>query len=121
MRAYERSGITVDHCAECRGIFLDRGELERLLDAEAPLPMLASSESAQPDDLRRSFRSSRPSDDDVQERLDENARDRHDQAYDWSDDRRGRRDRELQRDGQRINGHRASRFGGLLDLFGGGD
>jgi Zn-finger nucleic acid-binding protein len=34
MRQYERSGITVDQCTECRGIFLDRGELERLLDAE---------------------------------------------------------------------------------------
>lgn len=34
MRAYERSGITVDQCGECRGIFLDRGELERLVDAE---------------------------------------------------------------------------------------
>jgi uncharacterized protein len=35
MRSYERSGITVDQCIECRGIFLDRGELERLVDAEA--------------------------------------------------------------------------------------
>jgi Zn-finger nucleic acid-binding protein len=35
MRQYERSGITVDQCTECRGIFLDRGELERLVDAEA--------------------------------------------------------------------------------------
>lgn len=35
MRTYERSGITVDQCSECRGIFLDRGELERLVDAEA--------------------------------------------------------------------------------------
>ena len=34
MRTYERSGVTVDQCAECRGIFLDRGELERLVDAE---------------------------------------------------------------------------------------
>lgn len=34
MRAYERSGITVDQCNECRGIFLDRGELERLIEAE---------------------------------------------------------------------------------------
>jgi hypothetical protein len=34
MRQYERSGITVDQCTECRGIFLDRGELERLVDAE---------------------------------------------------------------------------------------
>ena len=34
MRAYERSGITIDQCTDCRGIFLDRGELERLIDAE---------------------------------------------------------------------------------------
>jgi Zn-finger nucleic acid-binding protein len=34
MRAYERNGVTVDQCADCRGIFLDRGELERLIDAE---------------------------------------------------------------------------------------
>jgi Zn-finger nucleic acid-binding protein len=34
MRQYERSGVTVDQCSECRGIFLDRGELEKLIDAE---------------------------------------------------------------------------------------
>jgi uncharacterized protein len=34
MRAYERNGVVVDQCTECRGIFLDRGELERLVDAE---------------------------------------------------------------------------------------
>jgi uncharacterized protein len=34
MRTYERSGVTVDQCGDCRGIFLDRGELERLVDAE---------------------------------------------------------------------------------------
>ena len=47
MRHYERSGVTVDQCSECRGIFLDRGELDRLIDAEtsfhgaprAPQPM----------------------------------------------------------------------------------
>ena len=34
MRQYERSGIHVDQCTECRGVFLDRGELEGLVDAE---------------------------------------------------------------------------------------
>lgn len=34
MRQYERAGVTIDQCSECRGIFLDRGELERLVDAE---------------------------------------------------------------------------------------
>lgn len=34
MRTYERNGVHVDQCTECRGIFLDRGELEKLVDAE---------------------------------------------------------------------------------------
>ncbi|WP_114559902.1 TFIIB-type zinc ribbon-containing protein [Desertihabitans aurantiacus] len=34
MRHYERSGVTIDQCTECRGVFLDRGELEKLMDAE---------------------------------------------------------------------------------------
>ena len=45
MRTYERNGVHVDQCSECRGIFLDRGELERLIDAEekyhAPAPQQA--------------------------------------------------------------------------------
>jgi uncharacterized protein len=35
MRQYERNGVHVDQCTECRGIFLDRGELERLTEAES--------------------------------------------------------------------------------------
>ena len=35
MRTYERSGVTVDRCTECGGIFLDRGELDRLITAES--------------------------------------------------------------------------------------
>lgn len=34
MRSYERSGITVDQCTNCQGVFLDRGEMERLIAAE---------------------------------------------------------------------------------------
>ena len=33
MRTYERSDVRIDQCTECRGIFLDRGELEQLIDA----------------------------------------------------------------------------------------
>lgn len=43
MRAYERNGVTIDQCTGCKGIFLDRGELERLVDAEG-----AYYESARP-------------------------------------------------------------------------
>jgi uncharacterized protein len=35
MRSYERNGVTVDQCTGCRGVFLDRGELERLVDQES--------------------------------------------------------------------------------------
>jgi Zn-finger nucleic acid-binding protein len=53
MRTYERNGVTVDQCTECRGIFLDRGELERLVDAEnswhgAPAAASASASSSSP-------------------------------------------------------------------------
>ena len=34
MRSYERNGVTIDQCQECRGVFLDRGELDQLIDAE---------------------------------------------------------------------------------------
>jgi Zn-finger nucleic acid-binding protein len=46
MRQYERSGVHVDQCSECRGIFLDRGELERLIDAEAAFHTPAAAHQA---------------------------------------------------------------------------
>lgn len=30
----ERNGIEIDYCPECRGIWLDRGELDKLLEKE---------------------------------------------------------------------------------------
>lgn len=35
MRPYERNGVTIDQYTGCRGIFLDRGELEGLTDSES--------------------------------------------------------------------------------------
>nr|WP_314441698.1 zf-TFIIB domain-containing protein [uncultured Sphingomonas sp.] len=36
----ERSGIEIDYCPECRGVWLDRGELDKIIaksvEAEAP-------------------------------------------------------------------------------------
>ncbi len=34
MRTYTRSGLVIELCEDCRGIFLDKGELERLIEAE---------------------------------------------------------------------------------------
>jgi Zn-finger nucleic acid-binding protein len=33
--AHDRNGVVVDECEGCQGVFLDRGELERLIDAES--------------------------------------------------------------------------------------
>ncbi|MDP5039008.1 MAG: zf-TFIIB domain-containing protein [Candidatus Gracilibacteria bacterium] len=30
----EKNGVEIDYCPECRGIWLDRGELEKLINAE---------------------------------------------------------------------------------------
>lgn len=48
MRSYERSGVIVDQCTDCRGIFLDRGELDRLIDAENAWADRAVPQSAPP-------------------------------------------------------------------------
>jgi uncharacterized protein len=35
MRTYDRNGIHIEQCEQCRGIFLDYGELEALTQAES--------------------------------------------------------------------------------------
>jgi Zn-finger nucleic acid-binding protein len=35
MRSYPRSGVQIERCDQCRGIFLDEGELETLTRNEA--------------------------------------------------------------------------------------
>lgn len=35
MRTMERNGVTIERCPVCGGMFLDRGEFERLAAAEA--------------------------------------------------------------------------------------
>lgn len=35
----ERQGVEIDYCPECRGVWLDRGELDKLIEkAEASKP-----------------------------------------------------------------------------------
>ena len=48
MRTYERNGIHVDQCTECRGVYLDRGELEHLITAEAQWSAQQSPPPARP-------------------------------------------------------------------------
>ena len=48
MQRYERRGVLVDRCANCHGVFLDRGELDRLTDVEASWQPVTRSTVASP-------------------------------------------------------------------------
>ncbi len=48
----ERQGIEIDYCPKCRGVWLDRGELDKIVErstvelaAAAPAPSLAAPQS----------------------------------------------------------------------------
>jgi len=43
----DRSGVEIDYCPECRGVWLDRGELDKIIERSAPPAPPAS--FAQPD------------------------------------------------------------------------
>ena len=38
----DRSGVEIDYCPECRGVWLDRGELDKIIDRLANDPGSAS-------------------------------------------------------------------------------
>ena len=45
----ERSGVEIDYCPKCRGVWLDRGELDKILERAAPpVPPVALTEPARP-------------------------------------------------------------------------
>jgi Zn-finger nucleic acid-binding protein len=38
----ERSGIEIDYCPQCRGVWLDRGELDKIIDRSMEAPAHAA-------------------------------------------------------------------------------
>lgn len=38
----DRSGVEIDYCPTCRGVWLDRGELDKIIERAAPAPQAAS-------------------------------------------------------------------------------
>jgi Zn-finger nucleic acid-binding protein len=89
---YERQGIVVDQCRDCRGIWLDRGELEHLIDMEAEY-VRRMSKPADParSDGRDDPRGDDPRRDDPRGDDKRDARRRDDDRYDDRDDDRRRR------------------------------
>ncbi len=62
----ERQGIEIDHCPACRGVWLDRGELDKLIERTADFETTDRVRSDPPDDPggdddeRTSWRSAHP-------------------------------------------------------------
>ncbi len=65
----ERSGVEVDYCPRCRGVWLDRGELDKILErAEREIPLAMTGRPGddydREDDRRRDYDYNRPYRDD---------------------------------------------------------
>lgn len=46
----DRQGVEIDYCPQCRGVWLDRGELDKLVErAAAPVPSRTVARSSGPD------------------------------------------------------------------------
>lgn len=65
----ERSGVEIDYCPKCRGVWLDRGELDKIIDRAAtviPAPSTPHPEAHRPEHFRDEdrFRSRDDDDDD---------------------------------------------------------
>ncbi|MGE6698465.1 zf-TFIIB domain-containing protein [Hyphomonas sp. NPDC076900] len=51
----ERSGVEIDYCPTCRGVWLDRGELDKIIDRAAtviPAPSAPHPEAHRPEHYR---------------------------------------------------------------------
>jgi uncharacterized protein len=44
----ERQGIEIDYCPQCRGVWLDRGELDKIIERSASAPQRESGERQEP-------------------------------------------------------------------------
>ncbi|MFD1797256.1 hypothetical protein FQV27_09855 [Paracoccus aurantiacus] len=114
----QRDGVEIDYCPKCRGVWLDRGELDKIIDRSAATsapPVRLAEPAGQP-------AAPRP----VDPSLDPYAERPHTQRYDSRDDRRdGRRDDRRDRrrydddddDEYRYRGKRKKRESFLSELF----
>jgi uncharacterized protein len=54
----DRQGVEIDYCPQCRGVWLDRGELDKLLDraSAAAAPVAPSAAQQRPDFVDSDYR-----------------------------------------------------------------
>jgi Zn-finger nucleic acid-binding protein len=62
LRITERQGIEIDYCPQCRGVWLDRGELDKILERSAQLEIRSDRDRDDRDryDADRSYRAPDP-------------------------------------------------------------
>jgi hypothetical protein len=53
----DRQGVEIDYCPQCRGIWLDRGELDKLVERAAPAaPTVSAGRTPRPDFVDSDYR-----------------------------------------------------------------
>ncbi len=92
-----REGIEIDHCPECRGVWLDRGELDKIIERAAPSVVGAAAPPAQ----------ERPREDERRYREEREREERY----------RAERDRDRYDDRHRYDARRKKKRSFLEDLF----
>jgi uncharacterized protein len=92
----ERAGVEIDYCPECRGVWLDRGELDRIVERSGG----------------GAGRDERPGD---------WGRDEHERHHDRDHDHHGRRHAEHDDRYGRTGRKRGDAFSALTGLLGGGE
>lgn len=58
----DRQGVEIDYCPQCRGVWLDRGEIDKLIEraaTAAPAPNRVSAARAQPEVEDSDYRDAR--------------------------------------------------------------
>lgn len=104
-----REGVEIDYCPQCRGVWLDRGELDKVIDRAGAVLTPPAADRARGD--RPGF------DDRPSSRLDDRGRDRDDDRGRDRDDDRGRARYEDDRRERPYDPRRHRRRSFLDDLF----
>ena len=76
----DRQGVEIDYCPQCRGVWLDRGELDKLIDraaTAAPSSDRNAVARSQPGFVDSDYRGSRNDRDDRNHRHDGDSRNHH--------------------------------------------
>jgi Zn-finger nucleic acid-binding protein len=58
LKMTERQGIEIDYCPKCRGVWLDRGELDKLIERSGPAEPPRAERLHRQEEVRPQYRES---------------------------------------------------------------